>query len=87
MAMLNRILLAAGMSWRFSGTLGLLFAACASGRFSLRTLLLPGVVPVALIISTVLAVVKTEYLVGMPMGKSGEVCNSPDRGQNSPTIQ
>ena len=63
MAMLNRTLLAAGMSWGFSVTLGLLFAACASGRFSLRTLLLPGVVRVALITSTVLAVLVTPIAV------------------------
>lgn len=61
--MLNRMLLAAGMSWFYSVTLGLLFAACASGRFSLGTLLLPGVVPVALIISTVLALLVTPIAV------------------------
>ena len=32
--MLNRVLLAAAMSWIYSVTLGLLFAACASGRLS-----------------------------------------------------
>jgi hypothetical protein len=52
----NRILLAAGMSWTFSVTLGLLFAANANGRFSLSTLRLPGVVPVALIVSTVISI-------------------------------
>lgn len=34
-------------------TMGLLFAACASGRFSIDTLRLPAVVPVALMVSTV----------------------------------
>ena len=51
-SMLNRVLLAAGLSWVCSVTLGLLFAACASGRLSFSTLKLPGVVPVALISST-----------------------------------
>ncbi len=55
MRILNRVLLAAAMSWTVSVTLGLLFAACTSGRFWLGTLRLPGVVPVALIISSVVA--------------------------------
>jgi hypothetical protein len=59
MSMLNRVLLAAGMSWGCSVTLGLLFAAFASGRFSFSTLRLPGVVPVALIVSTVAAILMT----------------------------
>jgi hypothetical protein len=57
--MLNRVLLAAGLSWIYSVTLGLLFAACTSGRFSFSTLKLPGVVPVALISSTIIALVMT----------------------------
>ncbi|MGC2187708.1 MAG: hypothetical protein WA607_04715 [Candidatus Sulfotelmatobacter sp.] len=57
--MLKRILLAATMSWVYAVTLGLLFAACASGRFSFSTLGLPGVVPVALIASTVAAIAMT----------------------------
>ncbi len=60
---LNRVLLAAAMSWSYSVTLGLLFAACSSGRFSVSTLRLPGVVPVALIGSTVIAVVMTPIAV------------------------
>ncbi len=51
-----RALVAAAISWVASVTLGLLFAACASGRFSLSTLRLLGVVPVALLVSTVIAV-------------------------------
>jgi hypothetical protein len=51
----NRILIAAVMSWVCSVTLGLLFAIAVSGNYSLRTLLLPGVVPVALTGSTVVA--------------------------------
>ena len=57
--MLNRILLGAAISWGYAVTLGLLFAACASGSFSLSTLRLPSVVPVALIWSKVLAIAVT----------------------------
>jgi hypothetical protein len=59
MSLLKRVLLAAGMSWIYSATLGLLFAACASGRLSFSTLRLPGVVPVALITSTIIALALT----------------------------
>lgn len=61
--MLNRVLLAAALSWSYSVTLGLLFAVSVSGRFSLSTLRLPGVVPVALIISTVASIVITPIAV------------------------
>ncbi|MFZ2084084.1 MAG: hypothetical protein WAU92_06300, partial [Candidatus Sulfotelmatobacter sp.] len=40
-------------------TLGLLFAACASGSLSFKTLRLPGVVPVAPIISTAISIAIT----------------------------
>lgn len=63
MSILNRVVLAAGMSWAYSVTLGLLFAACAPGRFSLSTLRLPGVVPVAVIVSTVVSIVLTPAAV------------------------
>ncbi len=63
MNMLKRVLLAAAMSWSYSVTLGLLFAACTSGRFSFSTLRLPGVVPVALIISTAISIVITPVAV------------------------
>jgi len=63
MSMLNRVLLAAAMSWSYSVTLGLLFAACASGRFSFSTLRLPGVVPVALVISTAVSIAITPIAV------------------------
>jgi hypothetical protein len=56
MSLSSRILLAAAMSWTYSVTLGLLFAVIVSGNYSLRTLLLPGVVPVALTGSTVVAI-------------------------------
>jgi hypothetical protein len=48
--------MAALMSWPYSATLGLLFAVAASDDHSLRTLLLPAVVPVALIGSTIVAI-------------------------------
>ena len=63
MTILKRILLAATMSWVCSVTLGLLFAASASGHLSFSTLLLPGVVPVALIVSTVAALLMTPFAV------------------------
>jgi RNA polymerase sigma-70 factor (ECF subfamily) len=44
------------MSWIYSVTLGLLYAACASGQFDLRTLWLAGVVPVAMLFSTAVSV-------------------------------
>jgi hypothetical protein len=59
MRILKRILLAAALSWFYSATLGLLFAACASGRLSFGTLRLPGVVPVALIASSIIALFMT----------------------------
>jgi hypothetical protein len=55
----NRVLRGAAISWIYSVTLELLFAACASGRFSWNTLRLPGVVPVALIGSTGAALLMT----------------------------
>ena len=59
MSMLNRVMLGAALSWIYAVTLGLLFAACASGRLSFGTLQLPGVVPVALITSTIIALLMT----------------------------
>src|SRR5438270_14031475 len=59
MTMLNRVLLAAGLSWVYSVTLGLLFAASTSGRLSFSTLRLPAVVPVGLITSTTIELVIT----------------------------
>ena len=63
MSVLNRVLLAAAMSWSFSVTLGLLFAAGVSGHFSLKMLRLPGVVPVALIGCTMVSFVATPLAV------------------------
>jgi hypothetical protein len=59
MSLWNRILLATVMSWAYSVTLGLLFAVAVSGNYSLRTLVLPGVVPVVLAGSTVVAIAIT----------------------------
>ncbi len=59
----NRILIAAVMSWSYSVTLGLLFAIAVSGNYSPRTLLLPGVVPVALTGSTVVAIAITPVAI------------------------
>jgi len=61
--MLKRILLGAALSWSYSVTLGLLFAACASGSLSFSTLRLPGVVPVALLGSTAVSIVITPVAV------------------------
>jgi hypothetical protein len=59
----NRILIAAVMSWACSVTLGLLFAIAVSGNYSPRTLLLPGVVPVALTGGTVVAIAITPVAI------------------------
>jgi hypothetical protein len=56
-------MIAAVMSWAYSVTLGLLFAIAVSGNYSLRTLLLPGVVPVALIGSTAVAIAMTPVAI------------------------
>ena len=62
MSLSNRILIAALMSLAYSVTLGLLFAV-AAGDYSPRTLLLPGVVPVALIGSTIVAIAITPVAI------------------------
>lgn len=59
----NRILVAAVMSWACSGTLGLLFAIVLSENHSPRDLLPPGVVPVALTGSTVVAIAITPVAI------------------------
>jgi len=63
MSMLNRVVLGAALSWVYAATLGLLFAACAAGGLSFSTLRLPGVVPVALISSTIAALLMTPVAV------------------------
>jgi hypothetical protein len=62
-SVVNRVLLAAAISWSYSVSLGLLIASCASGRFYLSTIRLPGVLPVALVISTVIAIAITPIAV------------------------
>lgn len=59
----NRILIAAVMSWVCSVTLGLLFAIAVSENYSPRILLVPGVVPVALSGSTVVAIAITPVAI------------------------
>lgn len=63
MSVFKQILLAGSISWVFAASLGLLFVTLASGHPSLGTLRIPGVVPVALILSTVAAVVMTPFAV------------------------
>lgn len=57
--MLRRILVAACVTWSSSTFLALLFAAGTSGDLSIHTLLLPGVIPIAVMFSTVIAVFMT----------------------------
>jgi hypothetical protein len=59
MRILKRILLAVALSWIYSVTLGWVFACALAGNFSLNTLRLPGVIPVALIGSTLAAIAIT----------------------------
>ena len=50
------------MSWAASVAAGLVFACFTTGQFSLETLALPAVVPVAVIGSTVIAVLITPFV-------------------------
>ena len=59
----NRILVGTALSCTFSVTLALIFAAGASGHFSLNTFQLPGVLPVALIGSVFFSIVMTPFAV------------------------
>jgi hypothetical protein len=61
--MLKQIILGASVTWCGATLLGLLYAACTSGRISFDTLRLPGVIPVALLISTGIAVLVTPLFV------------------------
>ena len=63
MRLWNRILLAAALTWAYSTTLAFLFAVTVSGNYLPRTLLLPGVVPVALIGSTIVSILVTPIAV------------------------
>ena len=68
--MLKQIILAACYSWCSATLLGLLFATCTSGCISIDTLRLPGVVPVAVLSSTVIAALMTPLVLWAI--KSGE---------------
>ena len=59
----NRILVAAIMSWGYSVTLGLLFAIVVSEDHSPKDLLLPGVIPTALLGSTIVAIAITPLAI------------------------
>jgi hypothetical protein len=61
--MVKKVLLATCLSWSFASTLGLMHAACVSGHFSLSTLQLPGVLPVALLGSALAAILVTPMAV------------------------
>ena len=56
MRMLKQILIATGVSWCGSVLLGLIFAMCRQKWMSQSVLQLPGVLPVMLFISTVIAI-------------------------------
>lgn len=57
--MLRRVFVAACVSWFSATPLALLFAAGTSGDLSIHALLLPGVIPVAVMLSTLIAVFMT----------------------------
>ena len=57
--MLNRLLIAASLSWFSATFLALLFAAGTSGDLSINALHLPGVIPIAVISSTIIAGIMT----------------------------
>lgn len=56
MSIVSRVVLAAILSWTYSFTLGVLFAVYTSERRSFSSILLPGVLPVVLLGSTVVAI-------------------------------
>lgn len=59
----NRIVVAVIMSWGYSVTLGLLFAIVVSEDHSPKDLLLPGVIPTALLGSTIVAILITPVAI------------------------
>lgn len=61
--MVKRVLLAATVSWCSAGLLALLFAASVGDRMSLDSLRRSGVVPIALLTSTEIAVVMTPLVL------------------------
>lgn len=56
MNIVSRVVWAAALCWTYSFTLGVLFAVCTSERRSFSSILLPGVLPVVLLGSTVVAI-------------------------------
>lgn len=67
--MIKRIIQSLVICWVFSAALGLLFATTMSGTFRPSVALLPGVVPVALFVSSLVAVVLTPFVaLGMRRG-------------------
>jgi hypothetical protein len=61
--MVKRVLLAAAVSWCSASFLALLFAACVGDRMSLDPLRRSGVVPIALLTSTEIAIVMTPLVL------------------------
>lgn len=61
--MLKKIILAACGSWCSATLLGLLFTTCTSRCFSIDTLRLPAVVPVAVLISSAIAALMTPLVL------------------------
>lgn len=61
--LVRKLLLGLLIAWLVSVALGLLFAASSAGRFSLESLSLPEVVPIALLGSSVVALVVTPVVV------------------------
>jgi hypothetical protein len=57
--MIKQIALSAIISCAGAVSIGMLFAASASGQFSLQTLLLPGVIPIMLIVITAIGLLFT----------------------------
>jgi hypothetical protein len=65
--LLRNILTVAGITWFYSVLLGLFFAGCLSGSLSMRSIVenlrLPGVVPIAVLGSTFVAVFLTPLVI------------------------
>jgi hypothetical protein len=61
--LVRKLLLGLLIAWLVSVTLGLLFAAGSAGRFSLESLSLPEVVPIALLGSSIVALAVTPLVV------------------------
>jgi Na+/melibiose symporter-like transporter len=75
--MIKQIALSAIISCAGTVGIGLLFAASTSGRFSLQTLLLPGVIPVMLIASTAIGLIFTPLTTWALKPKKMVIYGSP----------